>query len=483
MFEQTQQGVGIRRPVDEADGEVDQPARVHARQRLAGRDVGDHAPALQPGGDAAAEGEVGRDEGAGPARGFERLAHHQGEGGGGVFLGPHSDDRQAFEPFGDRIGGPVPEGVGAQGADDGAPVVGGVGRTQGLVDQPLAGAAARRRPGVFRGLEPRAHGVALGAAVEQPPEGILGVLLVIAEGRPDGRVQLAVEPGQDDAAARRGGHGGEHIGGGGGGAGRAGGDDGLGRWALGPGIGQKAQQPGAAPGRVDHPHGLQPLRPGLDGEGEKFGRLAPVLGQVALDQGRDPVQVRDLLELAGIEEAAEGVGHLQRAQGRQAGAEVLDDHPRHLEATGQGGDGRRQVEAELPGGEGRLVLFEVAEGTDLGQQDRTAAGLFAQGGSEGAGGAAVGQQDDGVGQDFGRTVAQPVQYPGGEILEEGPPGLDGIPARDILFPMVTRAVGDCLRDVGERIEAGAHPPPSFASAWSRACGSPTCIQSPSSTQP
>ena len=295
------------------------------------------------------------------------------------------------------------------------------------------------------------------------------MLFVVAQGGPDGRVQIPVEAGQDDATARCGGDSGQHIGGGRGCAGRAGGNDGLGRWPFGPGRGQQAQQAGATPGRIDQPHGRQPFRPGLDGKGEEFGRLAPVFCQIAFDQGGDAMQVLDLLQLAGIEEAAEGIGHFERAQGRKAGPEILDDHSRHLETARQGGDGGRQVETQFTGGEGGLVLFQIAERADLGQQQGSPSGLFRQGGREGAGGAAVRQQDDRVGQGLGRMVAQPVQHPGGEILQERPARLDRIPARGGRF---------------EGIEPNGHATPaSLASAASRACGSPTCIQSPSRTHP
>ena len=468
VFQQAEQGVRIQRLVDEADGEVDQPAGVHARQGLAGRDVGDHPPTLQPACHAPAQRQIGGDEGAGLARSFQRLAHHQGEGGGGVLLGPDGDDGQAFQPLGDGIGGLFAEGVGAQGPDHAAPVVGGVGGAQGFVDQPLAGATARFRHRVLRRFEPGPDGLAFRAAVQKSPQGVLRVLFVVADGGPDRRIQFAVEARQDDAAARGGGDGGQHIGGGGGGAGRAGGDHGLGRRPIGPGHGQKAQQAGATPGRIDQSHGFQPLRPGLDGEGEEFGGLPPVLGQILLDESRDPMQVLDLFQLAGVEEAAEGVRHLQRAQGRQAGTEILDDHPRHLEPTGQRGDGRGQVETEFAGREGRFVFFKIAQRPDLRQQDGAAAGLFRQGGGEGPRGPAVGQQDDGVGQGLGRMVAEPVEHAGGEILKEGATRLDRVPARTCRL---------------ERIEAGGHVPASLASAASRASGSPTCIQSPSSTQP
>lgn len=224
--------------------------------------------------------------------------------------------------------------------------------------------------------------------------------------------------------------------------------------------------------RIDQTERRQPLGPGLDGEAEEAGAVLPVGGQILFGQSGDARQVGHFLQLAGIEEAAQGVGHFQRAQGLHARLELLGDHPRHLEAAGQGGDGGGQVQTQFAGGEGRLVLLQIAERADLGQQDGAVASQLAQCRGEGASGAAVGQQDGGVGQGLGCLIAEPVEHPRREVLEEGPPGRHGAPARP---------------GSGERIEAASGHVQSSAfsraSASSRACGSPTCIQSPSSTQP
>ena len=167
------------------------------------------------------------------------------------------------------------------------------------------------------------------------------------------------------------------------------------------------------------------------------------------------MQVLDLFQLAGIEETAEGIGHFECPKGRQAGTEILDDHPRHLEAAGQRRDRRWQVQAQFAGRERRLVLFQIAERSDLGQQQRSPPGLFRQGGRKGAGGAPVRQQDHGVGQGLGRMIPQPVEHPGCEILEERPSRLDRIPARpgrlegvepgDHRAPTARRAASRCMR--------------------------------------
>ena len=156
---------------------------------------------------------------------------------------------------------------------------------------------------------------------------------------PDTGFQIEVQSGEDHAPLRRGGDGGQNIGGGRRGPGRTGGDHGLLRRALAPGRGQQAQQFRSPPSRIDQTHGLKPPGPGLDGQTQELRRRLPVFGQIALDQGGDPGHVLDLFQLAGIKKAAQRIGHLQRSEGRQAGPEILHDHPRHFEPAGQGGDG------------------------------------------------------------------------------------------------------------------------------------------------
>ncbi len=365
MLDQGQQGLGLQRCLDETGAQIDQDACAHPRQGGAGRGVGDDVPAGQPGLDAARQVQIGGDEGAGLAGRFQRLAHQQGDGGGGFFLGADAEGGQTPQALGDGVGGlPRLGGVGAQAGDLGAPVVGGLGGAQGLVDQALAGQAARLDAGFDGGLEPGTDLIArdVGAG-HQGFERRLGVLVVDAV--PDAVGQIEIEAGQDDHALRRPRHGGQNIGGGGDGAGRTGGDDGLLRRARVPGLGQTAQQGRAAPGRVDQAEGFQPFRPGLDREAEEAGAVLPVGGQILFGQPGDARQVGDFLQLAGIEEAAQRISHFQRAQGLQARLELLGDHPRHLEAARQGGDGGGQVQTQLAGREGRLVLFQITERAHL----------------------------------------------------------------------------------------------------------------------
>ncbi|MNV16469.1 hypothetical protein D3C71_1072320 [compost metagenome] len=155
VLDQAQQGLGLQRGLDEAGGEIDQNPRAHPRQGGAGRGVGDDAPARQPGLDAPGQVQIGGDQGAGLAGAFQRLAHQQGDGRGGFFLGADGQGRQAFQPLVDGVGGLACLGrVGAQAGDLGAPVVGGLGGAQGFVDQTLTGQTARLDTRLDGRLEP-----------------------------------------------------------------------------------------------------------------------------------------------------------------------------------------------------------------------------------------------------------------------------------------------------------------------------------------
>ncbi|MNX41934.1 hypothetical protein D3C86_723480 [compost metagenome] len=161
MLDQGQQGLGLQRRLDEAGAQVDQNPGAHPRQGGAGRGVRDDAPARQPGLDPPRQVQIGRDEGAGLAGAFQRLAHQQGDGRGGFFLGADGEGGQALQALVDGIGGlPRLGGVGAQAGDLGAPVVGGLGGAQGFVDQALAGQTARLDAGLDGGLEPGADLIA-----------------------------------------------------------------------------------------------------------------------------------------------------------------------------------------------------------------------------------------------------------------------------------------------------------------------------------
>ena len=191
------------------------------------------------------------------------------------------------------------------------------------------------------------------------------MLFLLAQRRPHAGIEIEVEAGNDDAALRGLGHGGQDGCGGGGRPGRTGRDDRPGRRVLFPALGQEPQQDGASLGRVHQTQFGQPLRPGLDRQGQEVRRSPPVLGQVRIDQIADPGQVLDLFDLAGIEEAGERIGQLQRPQGPQVvvvlilAAKFACDHPRHLEPAGQGGDGGRQVKPELARRERLFVLLQI----------------------------------------------------------------------------------------------------------------------------
>ena len=284
---------------------------------------------------------------------------------------------------------------------------------------------------------------------------------------PGRRVQIGVQPGQDDTSHRslrhRRQHGRRRLDC----ARRSGRDHGpLRRMAV-PSPGQHPQQLRPSPGRIDQPHRLQPLGPGMDRQTQEGRRRLPVLGHVLGGQGGDPFGLDHLLDVAGIQKGSQAVGQLQRPHRRHAGRELLHDHPRHLEPARQGRDGRRQVQTQVARRERRLVLLQIAQRPHLGQQHRPVTGLRGQRRPERPRRAPVGQQEGRVRQGLRRMVPQPVQHTRRQIVEEGPMRGDHEPAR---------------RVASKGIEGG-HARPNRTSASSLACGSPTCIQSPSRTQP
>ena len=380
---------------------------------------------------------VTRAQVCGPSGRLQRLAHHQGDGGGGVLLGAGGHHATGL-PGPGRSGRRTPASAASRAAARfqlRQSAVASAGRRASLISRWRA-QAARLDGRLDRRPEPGPHVLALDlGAFQQPLQRALRMLFL---DRVPGRgVEIEVEAGQDDAALRRarprrlstsaaaltvpvepaaitGPCGGCSV----------------------PALGQQAQQPWRAARRGStSPMRRQPLGPGLDRQAEEVGRRAASARRSRPRPGWRPARRSSTSSmLAGIEEAAEGVGQLQRAHRRQVRREILDDHPRHLEPARQGGDGGRQVEAQFAGRERRLVLLQIAERPHLRQQHGAVAAQLRQGGGEGARRAAVGQQDGRVGQGLRRLVAQPVEHARGQVLEEGPVRGDGEPARALPSP-------------------------------------------------
>jgi hypothetical protein len=151
-----------------------------------------------------------------------------------------------------------------------------------------------------------------------------------------------------------------------------------------------------------------------------------------LRPGSRPCQVPDLFQLTGIEEAAQRVRQFQRAQRRQ----ILAEDPRRSSAPSRtGGSGGRWPAAgrgpSSPGAKGGSSSSRSPSGRTCGSSRGRPPACFDRAAVKARAARPVGQQDDGVGQGLGRVVAQPVQHPRRQILEERPMRLDGIPARAV----------------------------------------------------
>ena len=349
VLAQHQRVLGEGQQADRIERLLDQPGQVQGQdrragggQRRAGRAVGDDAPALQAGHHPAGQGLVGGDEGGGALRVLQRLAQQQGAGARGLFLGAGGDHREAGQALGDRV---EVGGLGAQRGDLGQPVGGGLGRAQGLVDDPSPPAAAA----VYIGDPGADVGTRDAGAVQQALHRALRMLFALGAFDPvPGAVsQVLVEARQDHGALRGGGDDAQQVGGGRRGAGRAGGDQHLGGRVLAPLLFQGAQQLHPALGNVDQAQGVQSLGPGGQHALQEARRDLPMLGQIAFGQAVQPVGERNLLDLAAVEEVRQGLGQFQRLD--RAGLErqlvaVVDHQPRQLEPAAARGDGRQEVE-------------------------------------------------------------------------------------------------------------------------------------------
>ena len=448
---------GIHRPVS------DKPRQHGDResgQRRAGRGVGDDAEPRQPGADPSRQGQVRGDKGAGPLRILQRLAQQQGADVGGLLLVPRRDHRQPGKALGQRVD-PVGGALPAQILEHRAPVGRGLGRSQRLVDHPAAPAPPTVGVGQPGG-DPAATDA--GVDVQQPLHRALRMLVLDLE--PGGVGQPFIEAWENNGPAGGGGDGDQKPRGGRRRTGRARGDQRVAGRMADPLLGEGVEQPHPALGDIDQAALRQPGGPGLEGDAQEFGRAAPVGGHVQLDQAVEPVEgASDLLDLQVVEEAGQGVGHLQRPGGVEASTQtgVAGDQTGQLEAAGARVDGRRDVQRQVARLERRLALIQVADGADLRQQGRPAADRADEGLGQHAGPAPGRHEHDRFGQRL--RVGQGGDQSGRQIVEKGPVGRDREPA-------------------GRRLlERAGHPAANRASAASRASGSPTCIQSPLGATP
>jgi len=156
-----------------------------------------------------------------------------------------------------------------------------------------------------------------------------------------------------------------------------------------------------------------------------------VPGEVPFRQGRDHGRITGLLDLAGVEEAGEGVGQFQGRSGVEAAFEqifIFGHQPGQFEALAQGADGGGQVEGQVTRLERRLALVQVAQGADLRQQHRALARRLQKRLGQGAGGAAGGQQDGGFREAFHAAGREGPPHARGQISQKRPVRGDGEPA-------------------------------------------------------
>ena len=157
-----------------------------------------------------------------------------------------------------------------------------------------------------------------------------------------------------------------------------------------------------------------------------------MLGKFRLDRAVQGVEIGDLLDLYAVQETGEGVTQLKGAGRVQVAVKqvgVVDHQPRQLEPPSPGRDRRRQVQGHVPRFERRLALVQVAEGADLRQQQGLAARHRNKGLGQGPRAAPGRGEDQGVGQGLGAHRRKGGQQAAGEILDEGPVGRNGEPAR------------------------------------------------------
>src|ERR1700744_5965572 len=95
---------------------------------------------------------------------------------------------------------------------------------------------------------------------------------------------------------------------------------------------------------------------------------------------------------------------------------------RQFEPASPGADRGGQTERYIAGFERRLALIQVAQRADLRQNERSAARSLDEGLAERAGGSAIRNQDNGVGQALGPKGREVAMQPCRQVVQEGPVG-------------------------------------------------------------
>ena len=164
-------------------------------------------------------------------------------------------------------------------------------------------------------------------------------------------------------------------------------------------------------------------------------------GVFALDQGGEIFGGNDFLDLGGVEEAGQGVGHAQRRVGVHAAVlaagearagenvRVIGHQPRQLEPATQGRDGGRQVEGQIARLKRRLAFVQITERENLRQEHRASPSRADEGLRKSPRTAPGGQEHHCVGEGVGIVAAQGVEQGARQIAQERPVRVDGEPSR------------------------------------------------------
>ena len=341
-----------------------------AGQRRAGRGVRGDPPAGQPGAHPPGQAGVGGDQGAGLARASPGPRAAAGRRRSAASSSVAGGDAERPQSLGDGVDA-APRGLAPQLVDLGAPVGGGFGGPQRLVDHPPAPAAARRRAAAARPATtaPRstpARSAALHRALRMVladlAPGLLGQVWSSpgSTTQPSGAAAITPAgrrwPGPSRSSRRR---------------------PPQARRIARATLRQAAQQRDAAGGDVHQPElasrsGQAPQRRSeeLGADAASAGRGRPRPGRPAAGRRRPP-------RSGSVEEAAPARRPAPGRRRRRASVErrrCPATSPASSKRRRQGGDGRRQVQRQIAGLERRLALVQVAQGADLRQQQRPAAG-------------------------------------------------------------------------------------------------------------
>jgi hypothetical protein len=253
------------------------------------------------------------------------------------------------------------------------------------------------------------------------------------------------------------------------------------RWRLlAPARRLGSQQSVAPVDRIERTQALQLLGPARAEDIEEIERATPVIGMLVGDQPAQCVEPHTG-DLQLVEQAREFARQAQRLRWRerlrrdagktrtfsqdQARQQCLAALQRH--GRRQIGDTRGVLAQCRFGGDRQLVVVDIADRTDARQQHRPPIGRAQKGVAQRADGAAVGQQDQRIGE--------------GQLV--GAMGIEQAPRQGIDEGVARRDVEQAAHRAYSIARRGAPSPANHARVSASACGVPTWKNSPSWRMP